>query len=110
MNMKLKLMAFILALTVASWAQTATQNTASPVSQEMAAPQAGAHCDRTAKDGQSCCHDKTMACCGGTGEKACTGGKNATSCMKGDKDKAASCGDCCGKDKDHMKNCCAAKK
>ncbi len=107
--MKLKLIAFFLALTVASWAQTATQNTASPVSQGSAATQTGAHCDRTAKDGQSCCHDKAMACCGGAGEKSCAGGKNAMSCMKGDKDKAAACGECC-KDKDHAKNCCASKK
>jgi len=119
--MKLKLTALILALTVASWAQTTTQNPPPAAPQENAAPQAKANClccDKTAsaKDGQSCCHhemtgkdDKAMSCCSGEKASACCGAKEAKSCMKGDKDKsAAACGDCCGKD--HEKGCCASHK
>ncbi len=115
--MKFKLTAFILALTVASWAQTATQNPPAPAPQENAAPQAKAHCEKmaSAKEGKSCCRhemagmdDKAMSCCAGEKAAACCGGKDAKSCMKGDKDKAASCGDCCAKDNE--KGCCASQK
>jgi hypothetical protein len=116
--MRFKLTAFILALAVASWAQTASQNTPSPAPQENA-PQAKACacCDKMAstKEGQSCCRhemagkdEKAMSCCSGEKAAACCGGKDAKSCMKGDKDKAASCGDCCAKD--HEKGCCASQK
>ena len=132
--MKFKLTAFILALTIASWAQTASQNTPSPAPPENAAPQAKASCCHktdSAKEGQSCPRhkmaakdekskdEKAMSCCAGEKPAACCGeeqaaaccnGKEAKSCMKGDKDKAASCGDCCAKDKDHEKGCCASHK
>jgi hypothetical protein len=117
--MKIKLTALILALTVASWAQTATPNPPAPTPQENAAPQAKADCpccDKTAgaKEGQSCCRheiagkdEKAMSCCSGEKASACCGGKEAKSCMKGDKDKTAgACGDCCGKD--HERGCCAS--
>ena len=117
--MKFKLTALILALTVASWAQTTTQNPPAPAPQENSAPQAKADCaccDKTAgaKEGQSCCRhemagkdEKAMSCCSGEKASACCGGKEAMSCMKGDKDKtAAACGDCCGKD--HEKGCCSS--
>jgi hypothetical protein len=119
--MKLKLTAFIfiLALAVASWAQTATQNTPPPAPQENAAPQAKGDCCHkidSAKEGQSCCRhemagkdEKAMSCCAGEKAAVCCGGKDATSCMKGDKDKAAaSCVDSCGKN--HEKGCCASHK
>jgi len=50
----------------------------------------------------SCGHgDDGATCCKGKD-------KDAMSCMKGEKGKAASCGDCCGKD--HEKDCCASHK
>ncbi len=120
--MKFKLTALILALTVASWAQTATQNSPAPAPQEKAAPQAktdcAACCEKmaSAKEGQSCCRhemagkdDKAMSCCNGEKASACCEGKEAKACMKGDKDKAAAtCGDCCGKDSG--KSCCSHMK
>jgi hypothetical protein len=120
---KFKLTALLLALTVASWAQTTTQTPPAPAPQEKAAPQAktdcAACCEKmaSAKEGQSCCRhemagkdDKAMSCCKGENASACCEGKDkeAKSCMKGDKDKAtAACGDCC---KDHEKGCCSQKK
>lgn len=125
--MKFKFIALILALAVASWAQTATQNTPPAAPQENAAPQAKASCcNKTAgaKEGQSCprhemagkdektmsccAGEKTAACCGGEKSASCCAGKDAKSCMKGEKDRAASCGGCCGKD--HEKACCASHK
>jgi len=112
--MRYRLFALFLALTVASWAQTATPNTAST-------PQTGATekekakcpcCDKMvsadAKDGQSCCahHDmsaneskmdgKEMAsCC----KKAASDGKAGMACMRKAKGKAASCcKEGCGKE------------
>jgi len=120
---KFKLTALILALTVASWAQTASQNPPAPAPQEKAAPHAQADCaccdkmaSASAKDEHSCCahHDmagkdqKATSCCSGEKASSCCGGKDEKSCMKGDKDKTATaaCGDCCGKD--HEKGCCAS--
>ncbi|MGO9087311.1 MAG: hypothetical protein ACLQBK_18995 [Candidatus Sulfotelmatobacter sp.] len=128
--MKHKMLTLILALTVASWAQTATQNTpaAPPQTTAPAAKGKCACCDKMtgAKAGQSCCHhemagkdDKAMSCCSGKDAKSCCGGTDAKSCMKNDKDKAACCADC-GKDKtaagccagqcgkDHEKGCCCS--
>jgi hypothetical protein len=115
--MKFKLTALILALTVASWAQTATPNPSASAPQENTAPQANADCchkNASANQGQSCCRhemagkdEKAMSC--GSGEKAsaCCSGKEAKSCMEGDKDKtAAACGECCGKG--HEKGCCSS--
>jgi len=115
--MKFKLTALILALTVASWAQTATQNPPAP--QENIAPQAKADCCHktdSATEGQSCCRhekagkdEKANSCCSGEKASECCGGKEATSCMKGDNDKAAAaCGDRCSKD--NPKGCCASQK
>jgi len=120
--MKLTLSAFIfvLALAIASCAQTATQN--APASQDNAAPQAKASCCHKAadaKEGESCPrhkmagndekakHEKAMSCCAGEKAAACCGEKEAKSCMKGDQEKAASSGDCCAKGKDE-KGCCAS--
>lgn len=122
--MKHKVLAFVLALMLASWAQTVTQTTPS-------APQQGPAptektkcgcCDKMAasssKDAPACCaHNKgadakeTASCCSGKDAKSCCGGKDAKSCMEGDKT-AKSCGkDCCGKNKTAA-SCCdkSAKK
>lgn len=117
--MKLKLTALILALTVASWAQTTTQNSTATSTQDRASQQPKAECSccakmADAKEGHSCCqHEmagkdgKAMSCTSGENGSGCCSGTEAKSCMKGDKDKsAASCSDCCGKD--HEKDCCAA--
>ena len=117
-TMKFKLLASILALTVASWAQTTTPNPAAPAAQENAAPQAKAECACCAKmasgkENKSCCHheeagkdEKAMSCGSGEGPSDYCNGKDAKSCMKAGTGKAASCGDCCGKD--HEKDCCAS--
>lgn len=137
--MKYKVLALILALTVVSWAQKATQ-TAPPDLQQNAAPAEKAKCSccdkmasSDAKDGQSCCarhgHHagmKDMSCCAGKNGKPCGGGKDAKSCMRGDKNVASCCkGRCCGKDakdktaisccggkcsRDDMKGCCSQMK
>jgi hypothetical protein len=101
--MKYKMLALILALTVATWAQTTTQ-TAPSAPQQSTAPadkEKCPCCDKMAvadsKDMKGCCAHHDMK----AGD-----GKEAMSCMKGDKDKtAASCckdgcsKESCGKDK-----------
>src|ERR1039458_1115760 len=118
MKFKLTAFIFVLALAVASWAQTATQSTPSAAPQDNATPHAKPSCGHKpaeAKEGESCARhkmagkdEKAMSCCAGEKAAACCSGKEAKSCMKGDKDKAASCGDCC-KEKDE-KGCCASHK
>jgi len=111
--MKFKLFAMILALTVASFAQTATQTAPSP--EQKQSTQTDNKKDATAcqkmmagKDG-SCCMHHGMAAKDGKDAMSCCAGKNAKSCKKmmtNSKDKmAAMCGDgkCCGKD---AKDCC----
>jgi hypothetical protein len=112
--MKHKMLALILALTVVSWAQTATQT--SP-----ADPQPGtapaektkcACCEKMAstdsKDaGMSCSrhakHGKEMAsCCTGKNAKSCCSDKDGKSCMKDDKTAASCCKNNCGKDKSRI--------
>jgi hypothetical protein len=103
--MKHKLFALILALTVVSWAQNATQS--APDSQQGAASTEKAKCgccdkmaSADAKDAKMSCmrhavkNGKDGACCGG---KDCCAGKDAKSCMKNTK--AGSCCKDCGKDK-----------
>jgi hypothetical protein len=100
--MKYRRLALILALTVVSWAQTATQTTPStPQTPETKC----ACCDKMvasdSQDAHVACmgkHDgKEMAsCCAGKDEKSCCG-KDAKSCMKD-----AKMADCC-KGKDGMK-------
>jgi len=112
--MKPKMLALILALTVVSWAQTSTQNT--PTGPQQSTAPAGkakcACCDKMAStdmnDMKGCCahHDmqskdskETASCCSGKDAKSCCGG-DGKSCARSDKDaKAASCKDCCSKDK-----------
>ena len=122
--MKHKMIALILALTVVSWAQNATQTTPSTPQQSSAPAEKGkcSCCDKMAADGKvahaSCDHhmkhtgdDQEMAgCCSGKNKdaKSCCGGSDAKSCMKGDMDKSACCGDSCGKDKTAA-TCCGSK-
>jgi len=115
--MKYKVIAVVLALTVMSWAQTATQTTPSTPQQSTVADKAKcACCDKMSaaaekadtKDAQACCmrdgmkakDGKDMAsCCAGKDAKSADG-KDAMSCMKGDKDKmsASCCKENCSKD------------
>lgn len=114
--MKSKMLALILALTVVSWAQTATQTAPSDSTQNSApADKAKASCcDKMGANGASCPrHGKKEAkdmasCCGGKEMKSCCGGKDAKSCMKGDKTAAGCCKDRCGKDK-AAGSCCGGK-
>lgn len=114
--MKFKSIAFILALTVASWAQTATQNQAP---QDNGAPQTQTEhscCHKMANAGseKSCCHRQTgetansTSCCSNE-KSACCEGKDEKSCMKSaNGETAATCEECCGKD--HEKTCCSPNK
>jgi hypothetical protein len=123
--MKYRMLALILALTVVSWAQTATQTTPSTPQQSTASEKSKCACyDKVAssdsKDAHAACmgkHDgKEMAsCCAGKDEKSCCGGKDAKSCRKDGK--MADCG--AGKDgrkcdrkagKDCGKGCCGSSK
>jgi hypothetical protein len=114
--MKSKILALILALTVVSWAQTATQTAPSDSTQSSApADKAKASCcDKMGANGASCPRHgkkdaKDMAsCCGGKEMKSCCGGKDAKSCMKDDKSSASCCKDGCGRDKTAA-SCCSGK-
>ena len=121
--MKHKILALILALTVVSWAQTATQNPADSAGStekakcgccdKMASADAKGdkmscprHAAKNGKEMASCCGGKE-GCCVGKDAKACMKDAKAGSCCKDcGKDKSASA--CCGKD---SKDCsCGAKK
>ena len=128
--MRYKMFALILALTVATWAQTSTQTTPSTPQQStvpadkakcaccnrMAAADAkdGSACARHMKSGMKDQDGKEMASCCAGKEATASGGKDAMSCMKNEKDKAASCckdacsKDSCSKDKTAAA-CCAGK-
>jgi len=112
--MRYKMLALILALTVPSWAQTATPEAPS-APQQSTVPADKAKCSCCAKmaatdtkDAAACCshHDmkseagKGMSCSGMGKDASCCGGKDAKSCAKNAKDKTASCcKDSCSKDK-----------
>jgi hypothetical protein len=102
--MKHKIFALILALTVVSWAQTATQTQAPPEKAKCACCEktasadsktSGTSCNRMGKDAQAA---------------SCCGAKDGMSCMKVDKN-ASGCKDGCGKDaKDKTPSqCCGGK-
>lgn len=111
--MKFKMLAFVLALTVASWAQTTT-----PTPDAGKAPAAQAQCchdcAKTAsadhKEGHVCTHHKgsatdakeTASCCEGKESAACSK-DHAASCCK-DKD-----GKACAKDDKTAADCCGSK-
>src|SRR5271165_358658 len=117
--MKHKVLALVLALTVASWAQTATQNAPAPQD----TPSKCACCEKMAsadaKEGHACMHHdmkssdgKEMgSCCAGKDKDkaamSCCGDKDAKSCMKGDKDQSAK--SCCAEKGEKMSGCCSDK-
>lgn len=122
--MRHRMLALILALTVASWAQTATQTTPSTPQQSTPTQKAKCPCcDKMAadkgdaKDAHGCC--QSMKAGDGKDMPSCCQGKDAKSCMKDDK-MASACKDCCAKDKaaaccNHTngkqcgKSCCTSK-
>src|SRR5260370_21622430 len=89
--MRYRMLALIIALTMVSWAQKATQTTPSTPQQSTASEKSKcACCDKVAssdsKDAHAACmgkHEgKEMAsCCAGKDEKTCCSGKDAKSCM-----------------------------
>jgi hypothetical protein len=127
--MRYKMFALILALTVATWAQTSTP-TAPSTPQQGLVPAEKAMCNKMSagdsKDAPACCarhsmksdmqaedNKATASCC--ASKDATSGSKDVMSCMKNDKDKtAASCckDGCskgsCGKDKTAAA-CCGGK-
>ena len=114
--MKHKLFALILALTVVSWAQTATQPSA-PTESAPAEKAKCACCDKMAADSKdthaACMRNghgdaKDMAsCCAGKEGKSCCGGKDSKSCMKDDTTADSCCKDGCEKGK--TSSCCDRK-
>lgn len=121
--MKQKVLALALALTVLSWAQTATPAAPSTPQQKSTASDSAKCpcCDQTAKadakDAPACCarhrseasDGKDMASCCAGKDASCCGGKDAKFCMRTDKDKTASCcKDGCGKDKGAAASCAGA--
>jgi hypothetical protein len=105
--MKHKMLALILALTVASWAQTASQTAPSAPEQNSAEKSKCACCDKMASADSK---DPHASCMGHSKEDAksmgsCCSGKDAKSCMKGDETAASCCKDSCGKDKTASMSC-----
>jgi hypothetical protein len=113
--MKYKLVALILALTIASWAQS-TNSRQAPATDKTAAKTKCACCEKmssTAKPEssehkQACMHasakdgTETASCCAGEDKASCCKGKDGKACTK------ASAG-CCGENCADMKDCCSAK-
>ena len=111
--MKYKLIAAVLALTVVSWAQTATQAAPSTPQPSTAPAEKCPCCEKMAssdaQDAPSCCAHHDMKG-GETKDMAtCCAGKDAKSSMKSEKDTAAKscCGDKCNQEK--MASCCGDK-
>lgn len=123
--MKHKMLALILALTVASWAQTATQTVPSTPQQNTEAGEKSKCpcCDKMKasdmKAGHACCTHHAKKSAEANKGDSCCGGKDAKACMRADKSADSCCKDCCGKDKTTAssgcckecgKECCGAKK
>jgi hypothetical protein len=119
--MKHKVFAFLLALSVMSWAQTAIQNSPAAKADPNQPDQKKAACiccekgSGEAKDGASCCrhHDaaaksskEAMSCCAGKDAGCC---RDGAACKRGDQVKAdaANCKDCCKHEAG--KSCCMEK-
>lgn len=125
--MKFKLIAFVLTLTIASWAQTASPSQ----TPEKTSPETkGSCCDKTAsgttatshEHKPACMHAKSgtkdgkeiASCCSEKNDASCCKGKDGKSCAKTEAS-AGCCGDKCssaGAAKDCCsdgKNCCADK-
>jgi hypothetical protein len=103
--MRYKTLAFILALTIASWAQTTTPSqTPDSGKTTAAAGPCGDGCAKMAsadhKDGHSCMHHaasakdakETASCGSGKDAASCSAGKDGKSCAKDDKTSASCCG------------------
>ena len=112
--MRHKLFAAILALTVMSWAQTATQTTPSqtPSPAEKAKPTCCQKMAHGAKDGGTACmrhkDGKEMAsCCAGKDQASSCGEKDAKACMKDGKCTAECCKE--GSGTDTAASCCDRK-
>lgn len=116
--MKFKLIAFVLILAIASWAQTATPAPSSP---DNASPEAKCSCCDKATTGttaashkhmDACMHAKSgskdgkevASCCSGKDKATCCTGKDGNSCAK----MTASAG-CCGNhcSAEGAKDCCS---
>lgn len=80
--MKFKMLALILALTVASWAQTTTPATPSTPQQSTEPADKAKSCDKMApadaKDAAACCAHHDMNSTESKEQASCCGGKNAT--------------------------------
>jgi len=107
--MKYRVLALILAMTVVSWTQTATQ-TAPAAPQQNSAPdkaKGGGCCDKMSSDSKDA-HGACMRSHDGKEIASCCAGKDETSCGKDPKS-------CCGKDASCMKggtmaeSCCKGK-
>lgn len=107
--MRFKMLALILALTVASWAQTTTPTAPSTPQQSTVPADRAKSCDKMApadaKDASACCAHHDMNSMDSKEKASCCGGKNASakdsmSCMRNGKDKTAvsCCKDGCSKD------------
>lgn len=120
--MRYKLFAFVLALTIASWAQTSTPSQAPDSGKTSATDNAGVGCcskmgsaDHASKDGHSCMQHEAStkdgkeaaSCCSGKDAASCCGEKDGKSCAQDDKSSASSSQNKCGKD--HEMGCCAGK-
>lgn len=113
--MKYKVIALLLALTMMSWAQSAStsQAPASNQKSENVADQKATPCccdtmSAEHKDGQSCMRDHAKGCCSGKKAASCCKDKEAKACIKGDKTAACCASGKCGKDKEM--SCCSTKK
>ncbi|MGD1024057.1 MAG: hypothetical protein ABR880_14825 [Candidatus Sulfotelmatobacter sp.] len=122
--MRFKIIALILALTVMSWAQTATPSAPSTPQQSTVPAEAKACpcCGKASaetKEGQACCAHhaaaakdaKEPACCAGKDKAACCSAKDAKSCKRNSSDQTTAA--CCGGEKcvkDCEKGCCASHK
>jgi len=127
--MRYKMLAFILALTVASWAQTTTPSQTPDSGKTTAADGSCGDCcakmvSADHKDGHSCMHHassaknakETASCCANKDSVSCCAGKDGKSCAKDDKTSASCCGGkpskdqtgCCSgnESKTTAKNCC----
>ncbi len=113
--MKFRMLVIILALTVVSWAQTATQNSSNATPKQNAAAtlpsDTKAQCPccqkMEGKDAASCCAHHETANKDKTEAMSCCAGKDAKCDMKNDKsvDASSAKGKCCS---GAGKDCCAA--
>src|SRR5215475_11578829 len=108
--MKHKMLALILALTLVSCAQTATQAAPSGAQQSTTPEKAKcACCDKMASSDSKDAHAACMRKNGGKDMASCCSGKDAKSCMKDSKMAGSGCKDCCAKENVKSASCCDRK-